>query len=73
MSSRMLLVVLIALAFAPGCRSCTANRASGRASPVCAVQDCATGNIIDDGCAADGRCLSCVTPCPNTPVPSNQK
>jgi hypothetical protein len=28
-----------------------------------ATQDCATGRVIDDGCAADGRCASCVNAC----------
>lgn len=36
-----------------------------RSDPVCAVRDCATGKIIDDGCTEDGRCASCVSPCGN--------
>ena len=41
---------------------CIAPR-SDRAVPVCAVQDCATGKILDDGCAADGKCKSCINDC----------
>lgn len=37
----------------------------GRSVPVCATQDCATGRIVDDGCADDGRCASCVNACPS--------
>jgi len=47
--------------------SSAAGAAAGRrtrATPVCATQDCATKKIIDDGCAADGRCASCLNPCP---------
>jgi len=45
---------------------------SNRAVPTCAVQDCDTGKILDDGCAADGRCKSCINDCgqrvaPHTP------
>jgi hypothetical protein len=39
-------------------------RGRGRTAPVCAVQDCATGARVDDGCSDDGRCLSCVNMCP---------
>lgn len=45
-----------------GCRE-PANARSKRTQPVCATQDCATGKVIDDGCAADGRCASCVNAC----------
>jgi len=41
---------------------CVAPR-SNRAVPVCAVQDCATGEILDDGCAKDGKCKSCINDC----------
>jgi hypothetical protein len=41
----------------------TAKR-STRTTPVCATQDCATKKILDDGCAADGKCASCVNACP---------
>lgn len=38
------------------------------ATPRCAVQDCATKKILDDGCVDDGKggklCASCVNPCP---------
>jgi hypothetical protein len=34
-----------------------------RSDPVCALRDCASGKIIDDGCSDDGRCASCVSPC----------
>jgi len=37
--------------------------------PTCAVRDCATGKIIDNGCTADGRCETCVNFCKNG-VPS---
>jgi hypothetical protein len=40
---------------------------SGRSVPVCATQDCATGRTLDDGCTDDGRCASCVKPCPDLP------
>lgn len=41
---------------------CVAPR-SDRSNPVCAVQDCATGEILDDGCSHDGRCKSCINDC----------
>jgi hypothetical protein len=41
---------------------CVAPR-SDRSNPVCAVQDCVTGEILDDGCAHDGRCKSCINDC----------
>ena len=36
---------------------------SNRPVPVCAVQDCKSGEILDDGCAADGKCKSCINDC----------
>jgi hypothetical protein len=35
----------------------------GRSAPICARQDCATKQIVDDGCDDTGRCLSCVNLC----------
>jgi hypothetical protein len=34
------------------------------ATPVCAVQDCATGKITDNGCTPSGECASCINYCP---------
>jgi hypothetical protein len=42
---------------------CPQSAKSHRSSPVCAVQDCKTGEIIDDGCAQDGKCKSCINDC----------
>jgi hypothetical protein len=30
---------------------------------VCAVQDCKSGEIIDDGCADNGKCSPCINDC----------
>jgi hypothetical protein len=49
---------LLLVAAAP----CIAPR-SDRSNPVCAVQNCATGEILDDGCSHDGRCKSCINDC----------
>jgi hypothetical protein len=41
--------------------------------PVCAVQDCATGRLIDDGCVESwfGKdCLACVNFCQSAAIPS---
>ena len=39
--------------------------------PRCAVQDCKTGNIVDDGCVDDGKggrlCAACVNVCAPPP------
>jgi hypothetical protein len=35
------------------------------------VQDCKTGEIIDDGCAADGKCKSCINDCGGRVAPRN--
>jgi hypothetical protein len=40
-----------------------------RKEPACAVQDCKTHKIIDDGCTDDGRCSSCVNVCEPPPTP----
>ena len=48
----------VSVALDPGCPD-----KSNRSEPVCARQDCATGKILDDGCAADGRCKSCINDC----------
>jgi hypothetical protein len=39
----------------------------GRATPICAQQDCATKQMVDDGCDDEGRCLSCVNVCDPPP------
>jgi hypothetical protein len=57
------------LALATGCQT-TRGAPRGRTEPVCAVQDCATGRILDDGCADDGRCASCVNACAPSPTTS---
>lgn len=41
----------------------TPNEKPERTAPICARQDCATRQIIDDGCA-NGQCLACVNACP---------
>ena len=53
-------------------RSSLLRTKATRTTPVCARLDCATGNVVDDGCTGDGRCTSCVTTCepaltPTTP------
>ena len=55
--------------------ACETSRGAprGRTEPVCAVQDCATGRIVDDGCADDGRCASCVNPCAPAPSPTTSR
>lgn len=50
--------------------SCPDSHAN-RANPICAVQDCKTGEIIDDGCSADGRCKSCINDCGGRVAPRN--
>jgi hypothetical protein len=42
-----------------------------RPTPVCAVRDCASGKIIDDGCSADGQCLKCSNDCGGKVAPRN--
>jgi hypothetical protein len=58
--------LLLGLAIALAGGACQ-RRAPRRSTPVCAVQDCRTHRIIDDGCASDGRCASCVNACPPDP------
>jgi hypothetical protein len=67
--SRAVIVTLL-LASAGGCRACSGGARRGRSTPICAVQDCATGKTIDDGCSDDGRCLSCINACPPAGTPS---
>jgi hypothetical protein len=43
----------------------------GRAVPTCAVRDCKTGKIIDDGCSADGKCKKCSNDCGGKVAPRN--
>jgi len=42
----------------------------GRKEPICAVRDCTTGRIVDDGCDEGGRCASCVNACTSGDPPS---
>lgn len=44
---------------------------ANRPTPVCAVRDCSSGLIIDDGCSADGKCLSCANDCGGKVAPRN--
>jgi hypothetical protein len=50
-------------------------RGHGRKVPVCAVQDCATGRMIDDGCVerwlGTKDCLACVNFCQSAAIPSS--
>ncbi|HEY8040200.1 MAG TPA: hypothetical protein VIF15_10430 [Polyangiaceae bacterium] len=52
------------LLFCIGTVACHGPAKRGRSVPICAVQDCATHKMVDDGCADDGRCASCVNTCP---------
>jgi hypothetical protein len=60
------------LLLATGCRKASDDvreaGSSSRSTPICAIQDCESHVVIDNGCTSDGRCLSCVNPCPETPV-----
>ena len=64
---RLFVLVLLAAA---GCRACAGGPAQRRETPTCALQDCATGKIIDNGCSSDGHCLSCINACPGDAVPA---
>jgi len=44
---------------------------SDRATPVCATRNCETGEVVDDGCSADGKCLSCSNDCGGQVAPRN--
>ena len=44
---------------------------NSRTTPICAEQDCKTGEILDDGCAADGKCKSCINDCGGRVAPRN--
>lgn len=44
---------------------------NSRLTPVCALRDCETGELIDDGCSADGRCKSCSNDCGGRVAPRN--
>src|SRR5580700_8606192 len=50
-------------------------RGHGRKGPICAVQDCATGRMIDDGCVerwlGTKDCLACVNFCQSAAIPSS--
>jgi hypothetical protein len=48
------------------------RRSLGPRVPICALQDCTTKQIIDDGCSKtwfilDEQCLACATMCRNEP------
>jgi len=68
------MALLAAIGLAPACEKSSKDelleKRKGRKEPVCAVQDCATGEIIDDGCDQTGRCLSCVNSCAPPVAPS---
>lgn len=51
--------------------ACPGSAKHRRATAICAVRDCETGEIIDDGCAADGSCTSCVNDCGGRVAPRN--
>lgn len=48
--------------------ACGKERESARKAPTCAVRDCETGKIVDDGCVRDGlfgrTCAACTFVCP---------
>ena len=62
----------VLLLHAAGCRKSSHDAqeagTTSRSTPVCAIQDCESRVVIDDGCTSDGRCLSCINACPETPV-----
>jgi hypothetical protein len=43
--------------------ACPDNFHNPRTEPVCALQDCASGKILDDGCAENGKCKPCINDC----------
>jgi hypothetical protein len=57
------------LLFGAGCPGNFVN--PDRPTPVCAKRNCETGEIIDDGCSADGKCLSCSNDCGGKVAPRN--
>jgi hypothetical protein len=63
-------VSCVAVAFIVGCPE---PARPPRAQPVCAVQDCKTGEIIDTGCADDGKCISCINDCGGRVAPRAAK
>jgi hypothetical protein len=60
---------------ASACRS--EEQGHRRETPVCAIQDCATGRIVDDGCVGGGlgsrRCLACVNACEADTAPRSAR
>jgi len=62
----------VLLLLAAGCSKASHDEreagTSSRSTPVCAIQDCESHVVIDNGCTSDGRCLSCINTCPETPV-----
>ena len=55
--------IVFYVALSLGCIECQSN---GRTVPVCAVEDCATHQIVDDGCARGwfgAQCLACLNMC----------
>jgi hypothetical protein len=61
---------IAAFALAPACGKKVEERSKGRKEPVCAVQDCVTNKILDNGCDDTGRCASCVNSCASSDRPS---
>jgi hypothetical protein len=51
--------------------ACPDPAKSNRTTPICAVRDCKTGEIIDDGCVVGGKCKSCVNDCGGRVAPRN--
>jgi hypothetical protein len=63
--------IISALAIVLACNDKGAiEQRKGRKKPTCAVQDCASGKIVDDGCDESGRCASCVNSCTSGVPPS---
>jgi len=66
-----LLACLLAAAAPIACSRGTAAATTlhpDRKTPICAVQDCATGKVVDNGCTDDGRCASCMNACAPPPT-----
>jgi hypothetical protein len=57
-------MALVVVGLGVGCPALAASKAPRRSEPVCAVQDCKTKKIVDNGCSDDGRCAACVNACP---------
>jgi hypothetical protein len=73
--TRACIAVLTAIGIGQACENANQNdkrseQRKGRKEPICAVQDCATGKILDDGCDETGRCASCINSCTSGEPPS---